>query len=161
MVGVVGSVHSYIPPPKLIPGSDPPPLKEEMVYIYQRGKGINPYAKQNINFALRSGIGGGHDQKNKSGRRGGEGGGGGGGGGGRGGDWGGGTPGCGLVTRWEPTGVATGGRAVGCMCARVLRWADGRGQVWVRARLRARLDDGVAVASVVNNDRGVLLEGTH
>ena len=65
MVGVVGSVHSYIPPPKRIPGSDPPPLKEEMVYIYQRGKGINPYAKQNINFASRSRIGGSCDQKSR------------------------------------------------------------------------------------------------
>ena len=57
MLGGIGGVHSYIPPPKRIPGSDPPPLKEEMVYIYQRGKGINPYAKQNINFASCSRIG--------------------------------------------------------------------------------------------------------
>src|ERR1700683_3979844 len=45
---------------------------------------------------------------------------------GRGGDWGGdwgGTPGHCLATHWEPTGVATGRQAVGCLRpAQVLRW---------------------------------------
>ena len=54
-----------------------------------------------------------------------------------------------------------GRRVVGCMRARVLRWADGWVQVWVRAHLHAWLDDGVAVVFVIDNDEGVALGGTH
>ena len=53
----------------------------------------------------------------------------------------------------------TGRHMVECLPTWVLRRADGRVQVWVRARLRAQLDDGVAVVFVVNNDEGVEMGG--
>src|ERR1700683_2943770 len=55
-----------------------------------------------------------------------------------------------------------GAHAVGCLGpAQVLRWVGGCVQMWVQAHLCTRLDDGVAVTFIVDNNEGFALGGPH